>query len=80
LPVDKHIVDYNLYEMNDEVDKTISISNLKNIDFQNSLFPNDLFILDKAFTDTEKLCEPINQDCTNSYVEVILNNGKFLIN
>ncbi|XP_022160343.1 uncharacterized protein LOC111026552 [Myzus persicae] len=31
----------NLHDINDEVDKTISISNLKNIDLQNCLFPND---------------------------------------
>jgi hypothetical protein len=34
LSLDEHIVDSNLHDINDEVDKTISISNLKNIDLK----------------------------------------------
>lgn len=80
MSLDEHIINSNLHEINDEVDKTISISNLKNIDLQNCLFPNDSLVLDNAFSDTEKLCKPIDQDCSDSYVEVVQNNGKFFIN
>ncbi|XP_050064148.1 zinc finger MYM-type protein 1-like [Aphis gossypii] len=38
---DEHIIDSNLHEVIDGVDKTLSIFNLKNIDLQNCLFPND---------------------------------------